>query len=151
MKALNDHSREKIRSLRKKQGMTLKALAQNINCSAGYLSRVETGVVNPSLATLLEIARYLAKPENKPENSVILVALGGHGQHAELAAHPVLGAQLRLGGDQRLLGPDPRVDLGEQVFPDLQVQGNPRFPFKNHGASFPSSGFGPVNPSMPPR
>lgn len=56
MKTLNVHSREKIRSLRKKQGMTLKDLAQNINCSAGYLSRVETGVVNPSLATLMEIA-----------------------------------------------------------------------------------------------
>ena len=59
MKALNVHSREKIRSLRKKQGMTLKDLAQNINCSAGYLSRVETGVVNPSLATLMEIADAL--------------------------------------------------------------------------------------------
>jgi transcriptional regulator with XRE-family HTH domain len=59
MKALNLHSREKIRYLRKKRGMTLKVLAQNINCSAGYLSRVETGVVNPSIATLMDIADAL--------------------------------------------------------------------------------------------
>jgi transcriptional regulator with XRE-family HTH domain len=59
MKALNVHSREKIRYLRKKRGLTLKVLAQNINCSAGYLSRVETGVVNPSLATLMDIADAL--------------------------------------------------------------------------------------------
>jgi transcriptional regulator with XRE-family HTH domain len=59
MKTLTIHSREKIRTLRKKQGMTLKVLAENIHCSAGYLSRVETGVVNPSLATLMEIADAL--------------------------------------------------------------------------------------------
>lgn len=59
MKALNVDSREKIRYLRKKRGMTLKELGQNINCSAGYLSRVETGVVNPSLATLVHIANAL--------------------------------------------------------------------------------------------
>ncbi len=59
MKALNVHSREKIRYLRKKQGMTLKDLAENIQCSAGYLSRIETGAVNPSLATLMNIAEAL--------------------------------------------------------------------------------------------
>lgn len=39
--------------------MTLKDLAENIHCSAGYLSRIETGVVNPSLATLMNIAEAL--------------------------------------------------------------------------------------------
>jgi transcriptional regulator with XRE-family HTH domain len=59
MKTLNVHSREKIRYLRKEKGMTLKDLAEKIECSAGYLSRIETGVVNPSLATLMNIAEAL--------------------------------------------------------------------------------------------
>jgi transcriptional regulator with XRE-family HTH domain len=59
MKGASVYSREKIRYLRKKRGMTLKVLAQNINCSAGYLSRIETGVVNPSLATLKDVADAL--------------------------------------------------------------------------------------------
>ncbi len=59
MKGVSVYSREKIRYLRKKRGMTLKVLAQNINCSPGYLSRIETGVVNPSLAALKDVADAL--------------------------------------------------------------------------------------------
>ncbi|MBW1802577.1 MAG: helix-turn-helix transcriptional regulator [Deltaproteobacteria bacterium] len=59
MKALNVSSREKIRRLRKKRGLTLKALAEYCHCSSGYLSRVETGAVNPSLATLMATAEAL--------------------------------------------------------------------------------------------
>jgi transcriptional regulator with XRE-family HTH domain len=59
MKALDVSSREKIRRLRKKRGLTLKELAAKCNCSSGYLSRVETGAVNPSVATLMAIAEEL--------------------------------------------------------------------------------------------
>jgi len=53
-------------------------------------SYYDSCAITPSLAPgaqeatgisyLLELARYLAKPENKPENSIIFVAFGGHGQ-----------------------------------------------------------------------
>ena len=59
MKALDASSREKIRRLRKKRAFTLKDLAEHCNCSSGYLSRVETGAVNPSVATLMAIAEAL--------------------------------------------------------------------------------------------
>lgn len=59
MKALDVSSREKIRRLRKERGLTLKELAAHCNCSPGYLSRIETGAVNPSVATLMAIAEDL--------------------------------------------------------------------------------------------
>ena len=59
MKALDVSSRENIRRLRKKRGLTLQDLAEHCNCSPGYLSRVETGAVNPSLAALMGIAEAL--------------------------------------------------------------------------------------------
>ena len=59
MKALNASSREQIRRLRKKRGLTLKELAAHCDCSPGYLSRIETGAVNPSVATLMAIAEVL--------------------------------------------------------------------------------------------
>lgn len=59
MKALDLSSREKIRRLRKKRGLTLKELAAHCNCSPGYLSRIETGAVNPSISTLMALAEEL--------------------------------------------------------------------------------------------
>ncbi len=59
MKTLDVSSREKMRRLRKKRGLTLKDLAEHCNCSPGYLSRVETGAVNPSVATLMAMAEAL--------------------------------------------------------------------------------------------
>jgi transcriptional regulator with XRE-family HTH domain len=59
MSTLDASSRETIRRLRKEKGMTLKDLAEHCKCSSGYLSRVETGSVNPSLATLMSISEAL--------------------------------------------------------------------------------------------
>ena len=59
MTTLNIAAREHIRRLRKKQKLTLSKLAKRCNCSPSFLSRVETGAANPSLATLMSIAREL--------------------------------------------------------------------------------------------
>jgi transcriptional regulator with XRE-family HTH domain len=59
MKALDVSSREKLRRVRKKKGLTLRNLAERCHCSPGFLSRIETGSINPSLATFMTIAEAL--------------------------------------------------------------------------------------------
>jgi transcriptional regulator with XRE-family HTH domain len=59
MTTLDLRAREKIRRLRKARKLTLGDLANQCNCSKSFLSRVETGAVNPSLATLMLIAEAL--------------------------------------------------------------------------------------------
>jgi transcriptional regulator with XRE-family HTH domain len=49
--------------------MTLKDLAEQCSCSSGYLSRVETGAVNPSLATLMAISEALGVTVDELFNS----------------------------------------------------------------------------------
>jgi transcriptional regulator with XRE-family HTH domain len=48
-----------IKRLRENKGMTLRALAKQLNVSASFLSQVETGKASPSLATLKNIADSL--------------------------------------------------------------------------------------------
>jgi len=55
---LGDH----IRSLRKEKNITLAELAEVTNLSAGYLSQVERGMVDPSLSSLQKIADALKVP-----------------------------------------------------------------------------------------
>ncbi|MGP4021390.1 helix-turn-helix domain-containing protein [Saccharopolyspora sp. 5N708] len=50
---------ERLRELRKARRMTLLSVAQRAGISEGYLSQVERGVANPSIATLREIAGAL--------------------------------------------------------------------------------------------
>lgn len=56
---LASSARKKIRDLRKEKGLTLEALAKVCKCSPALLSRIETGVVDPSLSTLMAIADAL--------------------------------------------------------------------------------------------
>jgi transcriptional regulator with XRE-family HTH domain len=49
----------RIRSLRRKNGLTLDALATTVGIHKGHLSRIESGEKAPSLATLEAIARAL--------------------------------------------------------------------------------------------
>ncbi|MBW1799339.1 MAG: cupin domain-containing protein [Deltaproteobacteria bacterium] len=60
--ALNRGLRENIRRLRKDKGLTLNEMAGICNCSSGLLSQIETGAVNPSLATMQSIANVLGVP-----------------------------------------------------------------------------------------
>jgi DNA-binding XRE family transcriptional regulator len=53
---------EHIRSLRKEKNITLADLAEVTNLSAGYLSQVERGLVDPSLSSLRKIADALNVP-----------------------------------------------------------------------------------------
>jgi transcriptional regulator with XRE-family HTH domain len=49
----------RIRALRRKQGLTVEALAASVRIHKGHMSRIETGNKSPSLATLEAIARAL--------------------------------------------------------------------------------------------
>ncbi|AEA33066.1 Cupin 2 conserved barrel domain protein [Hippea maritima DSM 10411] len=50
---------EKIKSYRKKQGLTLKALAEKVGCTDAYISQIETGKAVPSISVLQKIAQSL--------------------------------------------------------------------------------------------
>lgn len=49
----------RIRNLRKLKGMTLMQLAHSTGLSHGYLSQIERGISQPSVASLVEIAQAL--------------------------------------------------------------------------------------------
>ena len=53
---------ERLRELRRRQGLTLRELAERIGKSESYLSRVEHGRIDLSLNTLKEIADQLGRP-----------------------------------------------------------------------------------------
>jgi len=53
---------ERLRQLRREQGLTLRELAERIGKSESYLSRVEHGHIDLSLSTLKEIADQLSRP-----------------------------------------------------------------------------------------
>lgn len=68
-----------IKERRKKLGITLKQLAEQIGVSSSYLSQVETGKVMPSMLSLKKIADTLHTTigvlvgENKTENDAIVI------------------------------------------------------------------------------
>lgn len=47
---------EKLRALRKSRKMTLKDVADRAGCTSAYISQIEKGRANPSIATLKKIA-----------------------------------------------------------------------------------------------
>ena len=53
---------QKIRTLRQAKGLTLKELADRTQTTAGYISQLERGLVDPSLSTLRKIAAVLGTP-----------------------------------------------------------------------------------------
>ena len=50
---------EKLRQMRKQQGLTLRQVAKRAECSASYLSMVENGKLDPSISRLKKIAEGL--------------------------------------------------------------------------------------------
>jgi len=50
---------EALRQTRKAKGISQKVLAAKVGVNAAHISRIETGRLNPTLATLTEIARAL--------------------------------------------------------------------------------------------
>lgn len=58
-RAINREVGERIRRLRKERKMTLPQLASAAATSKGGLFRIETGEGNPTVATLVQIARAM--------------------------------------------------------------------------------------------
>jgi len=52
----------KIRKLRQEKGMTLSALAKQVNFTASYISQIERSIIEPSLSSLRKIAIALDTP-----------------------------------------------------------------------------------------
>lgn len=48
---------QKLRELRKEVKLTLKQVAQEVDCTAGYLSQIENDKASPSIATPKKIAQ----------------------------------------------------------------------------------------------
>jgi len=77
---------------RKLDGQNIIGFVEGKNTDVAVLisSYYDSYAITPSLAPgaqeacgisyLLELAKYFAKPENKPENTIIFAAFGGHGQ-----------------------------------------------------------------------
>lgn len=53
---------KKLREVRKAKGLTLKEVAEQIGKTESYLSQLENGKTNPSLASLKKLADCLGKP-----------------------------------------------------------------------------------------
>jgi len=68
---------EKIRNIRKTQGLSLSALAEKIEKTSSYLSQVERGLAEPSITALREISKALKVPifyfliEDQKHNAVV--------------------------------------------------------------------------------
>jgi transcriptional regulator with XRE-family HTH domain len=67
-----------IRSLRKQKGFNLRNFAKKVNVSASFISQLEVGKINPSLAKLKDIASALNTTvgaligeNDKPDNQLI--------------------------------------------------------------------------------
>src|SRR5262249_33916963 len=66
---------ERIRSLRRRRGLTVQGLATACSLSKGFISQVENGRTSPSLSTLVDLARVLGV------SPAFLVANGSPGAH----------------------------------------------------------------------
>lgn len=68
---------EKIRNIRKTQGLSLSELADKIGKTSSYLSQVERGLAEPSITALREISKALNVPifyfliEDQKHNAVV--------------------------------------------------------------------------------
>jgi transcriptional regulator with XRE-family HTH domain len=76
---------EKIRTLRRRRGLTVQGLASACSLSKGFISQVENGRTSPSLNTLTEMAKALGV------SPALLVANGGPGAHITRANGRNLG------------------------------------------------------------
>jgi len=83
---------ERLRLLRIQKGLTLRDLASSVGKTAGYLSKIERGKVNPSLSTLKQIADVLGSPLMYLLESEFTAAatLIRKGEHRRLIVSPYL-------------------------------------------------------------
>ncbi|BDF78349.1 helix-turn-helix domain-containing protein [Pyramidobacter piscolens] len=56
---------ENLRRVRKQRGFTLKAIAEAVDSSIGYIYEIETGCKTPSLSMLQKLAVALNAPVNE--------------------------------------------------------------------------------------
>ena len=56
---------KRVRSIRKRTGVTLEHLAERTGLNKGYLSRIESGEKSPSIATLLKLSAELKVPTSQ--------------------------------------------------------------------------------------
>ena len=53
---------EKIRSIRKKIGLTINEVASEIGVTSGYISQIERDLIEPSLTVLRKLSKVLETP-----------------------------------------------------------------------------------------
>jgi len=78
-----------IRALREQKGLTLEALAYDAGMSGGNISRIERGVIDPPIGTLLKLCAALQVPaselflalEAAPDSNTALRELPQHYGH----------------------------------------------------------------------
>lgn len=56
---------KRVRSIRRRAGVTLEQLAERTGLNKGYLSRIESGEKSPSIATLLKLSAQLKVPTSQ--------------------------------------------------------------------------------------
>lgn len=118
----------KIRSERKKCGLTLEQLAKKVSISPITLHRIETGKSSPSVVLLSEIASHVKKPvysffedENEP-----FIHIKRKEQHS--ISSPTLGV--------KLIGPQNMVKDGITVTYSELRKGKTIDPHTNRGREF---------------
>lgn len=81
-----------LKRLRTEKGFTLRTLAEQIEKSESYVSRLENGKINPSLGTLKRISDALGRPLVHLLESQIstLASLARKGEHRRLVVSPEL-------------------------------------------------------------
>jgi transcriptional regulator with XRE-family HTH domain len=121
----------KLRSLRKVKGLTLKQLAEKVECPVSYLSMVENGKVEPSLSRLKEITDALETTIVdllKEENSMKVVI---HQNQRQCIKHPRAKAQNELLVPQI---PDRQLDLRlTSIHPEGSSEGSYSHPGEECG------------------
>ena len=102
----------KIRTERKKSGLTLKELAKRLGISLITLQRVETGKSSPSVGLLSEIAHQLHKPifsflEEEKDKSYMHIKR----KNQKTISSPVL--KVKVIGPRKMIGSNIMVTYGE--------------------------------------
>lgn len=97
----------KLRALRKLQGLSLKQLAERVGCTASYLSMVENGRLDPSVSRLKKIVDALGKT---------IVDLFGESDHGDIVVRKEKRARVAFPGSKLrieilvLQDPDKKMD-----------------------------------------
>lgn len=90
-----------IRTARKERGLTLEALSEIAQVSAGNVSQIERGIANPSISTLVQLAHALGIPlwqllnvHDSPKSPVVRAderrRFDGHGVSGDGATYELL-------------------------------------------------------------